>query len=275
MKVIHGRKIKDYKEAVGIAYSEAGAGKMEPTVVDLFATLVDVTKFSSEAQKSINTAIRSRYRGNPTWSGTRWYVPVAKPGFDFRGTPRLTFDILTYLVASGDVDTTTHYYAVSLVGALGKAETMVLPLVILQAMLDDDLSRFAILARSNGYTTWDVPGFKATDIQDAWFNRLSEVLKRKSVASWLLDFGSAGRSVVPLVVGTLLGMQFRENTPAPPIGQQRWTYDNLIQSLQAMAYTPTEAKKMVDQALPYLRVEMTLEEALRCVLQYSTQGGQA
>ena len=47
MKVIHGRKIKDYKEAVGIAYSEAGAGKMQPTVVDLFATLVDVTKFSS------------------------------------------------------------------------------------------------------------------------------------------------------------------------------------------------------------------------------------
>jgi hypothetical protein len=91
----------------------------------------------------------------------------------------------------------------------------------------------------------------------------------------LLDFGSAGRSVAPLVVGTLLGMQFRETTPAPPIGQQRWTYDNLIQSLQAMAYTPTEAKKMVDQVLPYLRVEMTLEEALRCVLQYSTQGGQA
>jgi hypothetical protein len=272
MKAMPGKQIKDYQEAFNLAFSEAGAEKMQITTYDLFASLIDVNKLSPEAQKSINAAVRARYRGNPTWSGIHWYVPVAKPGFDFRGTPRLIFDVQTYMVASGKVDTTTRDYEVSLIGPLGKEENIVLPMVLLQALLDNDLRRFAILARSNGYTTWDVPGFKPIEIQDAWLSQLSAVLKRKSVAAWLLDFGSAGESVQPLVVGTLLGMLFRENTPPPPVGQQSWTYDILVQSLQALAYTPGESKKMVEQTQPNLKAEMTLEAAVRCVLQYNAQG---
>jgi len=275
MKIVPGKRIKDYPSALRLALSEAGAENMQSSVLDLFTPLIEASKLTSEAQKSLNAAIRSRYKGNPVWSGSRWYIPVPKPGFDFRGTPRLILEIQAYLVAAGEVDTATHYYTLSLVGPVGKSETISLPIIFLQALLDQDLGRFNILARSQGLTTWDIPGFKPVEIRDDWLQRLVKVLQKKSVADWLLDFGTAGRSVMPLVAGTLFGITFRETTPVPPLGQQPWTYDSLIQALQAMAYNFSEAKQMVDRALPTLRPEMTLEEALRYVLQYSTQGGQA
>jgi len=44
---------------------------------------------------------------------------------------------------------------------------------------------------------------------------LSWNLERESVASWLLSFGANGRSLMPQVVGSLLGLQFR--TVADPV----------------------------------------------------------
>ena len=58
-------------------------------------------------------------------------------------------------------------------------EGMTFPIVLLQAVLDDDLSRFAVLARSATHTTWEIPGFKPVRLPDDFIARLSDVLKRK------------------------------------------------------------------------------------------------
>ena len=43
-----------------------------------------------------------------------------------------------------------RYYSVTLVGIIGKSERLLVPMVFLQAILDDDLVRFVVLARSGG-----------------------------------------------------------------------------------------------------------------------------
>ena len=79
---------------------------------------------------------------------------------------------------------------------------------------------------------------------------------------------------MPLVVGTLLGLQSMGTTGVPPLGEQRWTYEQLLSALEAMAYQVSEAKEMVARAMPYLRADQTLEEAIRVILQNEGRGGQ-
>jgi len=272
MKILPGRQVKDFREAAELAFREAGADDTSLSVADLFES-ADATNLRSEAEREIIAAIRGKYRGNPTWDGKRWCVPVPKPGYDTRGTPHITIELKTYLVAAGEVETTDHYYPVTLVGLIGKSETLIIPMVLLQAVLDDDLSRFAVLARSGGCTTWEIPGFKPVQLPDDFVRRLSDILKRKSVAAWFEEFGSQGRSIMPLVVGTLLGLQSMGTTGVPPLGEQRWTYEQLLSALEAMAYQVSEAKEMVARAMPYLRADQTLEEAIRVILQNEGKGG--
>jgi hypothetical protein len=274
MKVFPGRIIKDSKEAINLVISEAGAEKMQSSIPDLFAPMIDVNKLNAEAEKSINATVHSSYRRHAEWNGIKWFVPVPTPGYDSRGVPHLTIDITIYLVASGQVETDDRNYSLTLVGPIEKLESVVISLLLLQAILDDNLSRFTILARSGGNTVWEIPGHKPVELPDILLNRISNALTRKSVAAWLIDFGTLGRSVAPLIVGTLLGMQFMGTTKALPVGQQHWDYEQLIEALKAMAYTPTEAKEMVDKALPFLKTDMTLEEAVRFTLQNATSGGQ-
>ena len=274
MKVLHGRQIKDFREAADLAFRDSGADDMRSSVADLFKSVTDITKQRSEAEKNITAAIRGRYRGNPTWEGTWWYIAVPNLGYDTRGTPHITIDLKMYLVAAGEVETGDRCYPSALVGPIGKPEMLVIPLVLLQAILDDDLSRFVVLARSAGRTTWEVPGLKPVELPDDLISRLSEALKRKSVAAWLSDFGSQGRSIAPLIVGALLGMQFMVTAGDIPLGEQRWTYEQLLNALKAMAYPASEAKEMVDRAMPYLRANQTLEEAIRFILQNVANGGQ-
>ena len=151
MKILTGRRVNNFKEAVDLAFREAGADDMSLSVADLFAA-ADATRLRSEAEKDIIAAIRGRYRGNPTWDGKWWCVPVPKPGYDTRGTPHITIELKTYLAAAGEVETTDRYHSVTLVGPIGKLETLIIPIVLLQAVLDDDLSRFTVLARSSGHT---------------------------------------------------------------------------------------------------------------------------
>ena len=273
MKVLHGRQIKNFKEAAELAFREAGADDLSLSIADLFE-LADAAKLRSEAERDIVAAIRGKYRGNPTWDGKWWYVSVPKPGYDSRGTPHLTIELKTYLVAAGEVETTDHYYPVTLVGPIGKSETLTIPVVLLQAILDDDLGRFAVLARSAGKTTWEIPGFKPVQIPDNFIARLSDVLERKSVARWLEDFGSQGRSIMPLVVGSLLGLQSMGAAKTLPLDQQRWTSEQLLSALEGMAYQVSEAKEMITRAMPYLTADMTLEEAVRVILQNEGKGGQ-
>ena len=272
MKILHGRQAKCFTEAADLAFREAGAGDLSLSVADLFQS-ADATKLRVEAEKDVVAAIRGRYRGNPAWDGKWRCVPVPKPGYDTRGAPRVTIDLKTYLVAAGEVETTDHYYPVTLVGPIGKSETLIIPVVLLQAILDDDLSRFAVLARSAGRTTWEIPGFKPVSLPDELVARLSDILKRKSVATWLEEFGSQGRSIRPLIVGALLGLQSMGTAGVPPLGEQRWTYEQLLSALEAMAYQVSEAKEMVTRAMPYLRADQTLEEAIRVILQNEAKRG--
>jgi hypothetical protein len=117
-----------------------------------------------------------------------------------------------------------------------------------------------------------MPGFKPVQLPDDFVGRLSDILRRQSVAAWLEDFGSQGRSIRPLVVGNLLGLQSMGGAKAVPLGQQQWTYEQLLSALEAMAYQVREAGEMVARAMPYLRADQTLEEAIRVILQNG--GGQ-
>ena len=272
MKILEGRHVKNFREAVDLAFSEAGADDMSLSATGLFEE-ADDTKLRSGAEKDIIAAIRGKYRGNPTWGGKGWCVHVPKPGYDTRGTPHIIIDLKTYLVAAGEVETTDRYYTVTLVGPIGKSETLIIPVVLLQAILDDDLSRFAVLARRGGRTTWEIPGFKPVQLPDELVARLSDILKRKSVATWLEDFGSQGKSIMPLIIGSLFGLQSMGTAGVPPLGEQRCTYEQLLSGLEAMAYQASEAKEMVARAMPYLRADQTFEEAMRVILQNEARGG--
>jgi len=272
MKILPGRRAKNFREAAELAFREAGADDLSLSVADLFE-LADAAKLRSEAERDIIAAIRGEYRGNPTWDGKWWCIPLPKPGYDSRGIPQVTIDLKRYIVAAGEVETTDDYYPVTLVGPIGKSETLVIPILLLQAILDDDLGRFAVLARSAGNTIWEVPGSKPVQLPDDFVVRLSDMLKRKSVAAWLKEFGSQGRSIMPLVVGSLLGLQSMGGAKALPLGQQRWTYEQLLSALEAMAYKVSEAREMIARAMPYLTADMTLEEAIRVILQNEGGGG--
>ena len=272
MKILPDRNVKNFREAVELAFREAGADDLALSVGELFESAA-ATRLHSEAERNIIAAIRGRYRGTPTWNGKCWHVPVPKLGYDTRGTPHITIELKTYLVAAGQVETTDHYYLVTLVGPIGKSETLVIPMVLLQAILDDDLARFAVLARSSSNTTWEIPGFKPVQLPDNFIAWLSDVLKRKSVATWLGDLGAPGKSIMPLVVGSLLGLQSMGAAKTLPLGQQRWTSEQLLSALEGMAYQVSEAKEMITRAMPYLTADMTLEEAIRVILQNQGKGG--
>ncbi len=256
-----------------MALHEAGADDVSLSVAELFEG-AEATNLRSEAERNIMAAIRGRYRGNPAWHGKCWCVSIPKPGYDTRGTPQVTIELKTYAVAAGQVETTDRHHAVTLVGPIGKPEMVIIPIVLLQAVLDDDLSRFSVLARSSGRTTWEIPGFKSVQLADTFITRLPEVLKRKSVATWLQGFGSQGRSIRPLIVGALLGLQSMDRAKALPSGEQTCTYEQLVSGLGALAYRASEAKEMIARSAPYLRADHTLEEALRVILQNVVKGGQ-
>jgi len=212
--------------------------------------------------------IRGRYGRSAVWDDDRWFIPVPHLRYDARGLPQLTIQITIHLVAATEVETAGgDYFSITLVGAVGKPETLVLPLSLLEAMLDDDQDRFQIVGRDSTHTAWDVPGFKeAIYLPNDFLARLSSTLARKSVAVWLHEFGSQGESVAPLVVGTLLGLQFHGVAAALPTGQQLWKREVVVDSLTHM-YGTARAKKMFQRAVPYLKAHMTNEEVVRFILQ--------
>jgi len=267
MKIFQGRRAKNFEEAVVLAFREARGDGMSTSVTDLFATVADASRLRGQAEKAIGTAIRDRYKKKPVWKSNSWYVPVPMLRYDGRDIPHLALEITVYLVAAVEVETANDFYSVTLVGAIGKPETLVIPMVVLHAILNDDLGRFGILARSGSHTTWDVPGAKPVHLPNDFSSKLSEILIQKSVAVWLADFGSQGRSVASLVVGNLLGLQFQDKIQSIPAAEERWTPESLIDTLERMAYSRAEAREMLNRAGPALRVDHTFEEALRIVLQ--------
>ncbi len=273
MRVLPGLRAEDFNEATGLAYAEAGSGDMAGTVAGLFDAMVEADALQGEAEKNINAALHHQYRGKTEWRiRERWYIPVPLLRYDARDTPRLIFDVISYLVAPLTVEPAGNLRFVTVVGPLSKPETLILPMVLLQAILDDDMTRFVMLERSASRTTWEIPGTRPVQLPNDFFTKLMEILKRKSVVTWLSEFGLQGRIVAPLVAGSLLGMRLRGAASPQPAAKQTWTTELLVSDLEALSYPIKEAKEMVTRAASHLRTDLTEEEALRIVLQQAGKG---
>ena len=245
---------------------------MSTDITDMFVPLANDNKTSSEADKTIGTAIRNRYGNKTTWRAERWFVPIPKLLYEGKGIPQLTIEITVYLVAAAAIRTQQDSRLVTLVGTVGKPETLSIPMVFLYAFLESDLDRFTIIARDSVYTTWEVPGTKPVRIPNDFVSELATMLRYQSVVAWLGEFGAQGRCVAPLVAGSLLGLAFQDSSQPIPVSRQGFTTEDLVGALESMAFRHNEAMDMVNRAMPRLRADMALEEAIRITLQTGKGG---
>jgi hypothetical protein len=271
MKILSGQQAEKQSEAVRLALQLAGIEGMDTYIIDMFETLPDNDRVNNEADKIIGSTIRNRYGNKATWRADRWFVPIPKLQYDGKDIPQLIIEVDIYLVAAAVVRTQDSRL-ITLAGAVGKPETIAIPMVFLHALLEDDLGRFSIVARDVSYTTWEIPGAKPVRLPNDFIDELSRRLKWQSVVSWLWEFGSQGRYVAPLVAGSLLGLAFRDSGQALPPDKEMVTTDSLVSALESMAYRPAEAREMVKAAAPQLRADMTLEEAIRITLRMGKGG---
>jgi len=271
MKILSGKQAENQNEAVKLALQIAGEEGMDNYIIDMFEALSDNDKINAEADKIISSTIRNRYGSKASWQTERWFAPVPKLHYEGKDTHQLIIEVDIYLIAAAVVRTQDSRL-ITLAGAVGKPETLAIPMVFLHALLEEDLGRFAMVARDASYTTWEIPGAKPVRLPNDFVSELSRRLKWQSVVSWLDEFGSQGRYVAPLVAGSLLGLAFRDSNQALPANNEIMTTDNLISALESMAYQPAEAKEMVRSAAPRLRADTTLEEAIRITLQMGKGG---
>jgi hypothetical protein len=266
MKFVHGYAT-DVDEAVAIVLSEAGPGDMTQEAADLFLTSVDTTRLQTEGEKVVDTEVHRRYGRNARWQGNLWFVPLPRLRYEALPVPLLVFYLQPYLVAGLTILNVDRSPSVNLVGPIGKPEKLILPMEFLQAMLDNRLESFEIVARDGTHTSWKVPFFREPlRLPDGFLSELSLELKRKSVASWLLGYGNNGRNVMPQVVGSLLGLQFRTRTETYPSEKQVWSQDDVLETLIRM-FGAIKARALLNQALPDLKADMTNEEAIRLIIQ--------
>jgi len=271
MKILSGKQAENQNEAVRLALQTAGVDGMDTSILDMFETLSGNDKINAEADKIISSTIRNRYGNKASWRTVRWFVPVPKLHYEGKDIPQLIIEVDIYLIAAA-VIRTQDSRLITLAGAVSKPETLIIPMVFLHALLEEDLGRFAMVARDASYTTWEIPGVKPVRLPNDFVSELSQRLKWQSVVSWLEEFGSQGRYVAPLVAGSLLGLAFRNSSQPLPTNEEIVSTDNLVSALESMAYRPAEAKEMVRSATPRLRADMTLEEAIRITLQMGKGG---
>jgi len=265
MKILAGRRADNLDEATLLAFQEAGKG-FSPDIATVFASVIDADKLRAEAERSINTTVHGRYGRGARWRGRQWFIPLPQPRYDAQPIPRVTFTVQGYLVATITVETADDSYRATLVGPTGKPEKLTLPISFLQAILDDKLEQFQIVGRDSKYTSWNVPGLKESlQLPNDFVAGLSAVLRLKSVASWLLDFGSEGEAVAPQVVGSLLGLQFGATAAPPPVGEQPFQREIVIDTLTRM-FGSARAAEMFQKWAPYLKSSMTNEEAISFIL---------
>jgi hypothetical protein len=268
MKTLIGKRASSLKDATILAFQEAGVENMSADIIDMFTSVVESSsKISAETDKIIGSAVRSRYGNKATWRAERWFVPVPKLQFQGKDIHQLIIEVITYLVAAAVVRTGDDSRLTTLVGPVGKPEIFGLPMVFLHALLENDMGRFAMIARDAGYTTWEVPGARPVRLPNDFMNKLSIIFKYQSVVSWLCQFGAQGRCVAPLVAGSLIGLAFQDSSQPVPANKEMVTTENLVSALEGLAYQPSEARELVRKVSSRLRADMTLEEAIRLILQ--------
>jgi hypothetical protein len=267
MRYFNGEEAADWSEAVPLALDEARKEELSPETAKLFLTTLDQKRLQAETDKSIQSAIRQKYGSQARWSGPRWFIPVVEPRFENVPAPQIIFTVQTYLVAALVVKTPDYVYHRTLVGTAGKLEKLHLPLTFLEGILNDDYeTKFRVMGKDSLMTGWLIPGFKdSLWLADAFVVRLRAVLRRQSVAGWLLDFGTGGRKIIPLVAGTLIGWLLAGKKEAVLILDRPWDRETVIQKLTQMYGSAVAAGKFQKKA-HLLTVAMTNNQALNVLL---------
>ncbi|MDP2950677.1 MAG: hypothetical protein Q8P22_14235 [Chloroflexota bacterium] len=268
MRIMDGGSADSFDEAVRLAFKEAGMADASTGIARLFASVVDSRELKVAAEDAIAAAVRRRYGRDVSWENRPWLVVAPSLQFDARGLPCITARCQSYVVAEAEIRTEQRGsgYPIALVGPLGKPLVLVLPLVFLDALLDDDLQRFRVVSRDGRETCWDVPAIKEpVKLPDTFVAELAGYLRRMPVVDWLWEFGAQGRRLAPLVAGVLMGLRLRQQR-AGPTEAQPWTRESVSQALAGLGLNAGEIQQMWERAAPELRSDMTMEDAIRLLL---------
>ena len=262
MRILAGKRVADFDDAAIVALHDAGRDDMSLDVARLFTSALDLDRLRPEAEKSINSAVHGKYGPRATWSGRRWWVPVPQPGYNSSPIPLMSFTIPAHVVAAVTIQIPGYLaHSATVMGTLNRREKLLLPMSFLQAVLDDDLGQFDVASRDGAHTGWTVPGLKEPlRLPNEFVAQLSRMLQLRSVLAWLLDFGREGKTVMPEVVGSLLGLQSHDVIAPVPIGQQPYRGEVVIADLTRL-FGRARAAEMFERQAPHLKASMTNDEA--------------
>ncbi|RLC60834.1 MAG: hypothetical protein DRI01_09555 [Chloroflexi bacterium] len=272
--------IRDYiensDEAISLAIREAQVEGMKPQVTELFSVIID-TVSQREVEKLVAAAAKSQYGKDAKWDiGHWWQVVVPLPRYESRSLPALIIETRAYLVAPAEVSPgcSRRWWPITLVEPVGKPQLVVLPLCFLLALLDGNEDRYRIVGKDGQWTLREIAGLKQPlRLHDDLVDGLRHVFRMKPVADWLDDFGPRGHRLVPLVVGSLLGLMYQGESASVPLERQAYSQEMLIEIITSMGYGIARARRVLERAEPELGPQMTLEEATRVVLKYISEEG--
>jgi len=273
MKILPGKRVGDFLEAATQALHDAEKDDMSLDVARLFTPALDLDRLRAEGEKSINASVHTRYGQKAAWSGRQWFVPLPQLSYNSSPIPLMSFAVPAYLVAAISIETPGwSSRSATVMGSLGRREKLLLPMSFLQAILDDDLGQFEVASKDGAHTGWTVPGLKEPlRLPNEFVAQLSRMLKLKCVAAWLLDFGSEGETVVPQVVGSLLGLQFHGVITPVPIGKQSYRREVVIADLTRM-FGSALAAEMFERSAPHLKASMSNDEAVTLIIKENGGG---
>jgi hypothetical protein len=267
LKALPGWKANNFREAISLTLKEAGHGDMLPEVVELFISVMEVENLNTEVEKSVSGIVHRIYGNQAKWNEQRWLVPVPELRFDSLPLAQITFTIQAHLVAALNVRANRDSRLITLVGTAGKTEKIILPLIFLKSLLDkDSVERFRIVGKDALRTGWLIPGYTETLwLPNDFVSKLSGVFLQKSVARWVLDFGAVGEEIVPLVVGTLLGLLFASGGGSVPVYNQAWDRETVIQEITRL-YGSAVAQDKFQKKAHLLKAALTNHEAVTVIL---------
>ncbi len=270
------RRVETFEDAIVAAFSEARVEGMAVEVVHLFTPLVDRSTFQHGVEKLTAASVKQKYGRDGRWRIYDWWlVPVPSPRYEAKSLPSLLIDTKVYAVTS--IRVTPPQFQPSHVTAVefaGKLPTTQLPLVFLQALLDGTEDSYRIVGIEGSWVSYEVPGLKQPlRINKEFLDGLRQVFSRKCVAAWLDGFGFHGRNVMPVVVGTMLGMMYGGTSEATPPGQPALSRETLIKVITSLGYSTAEAQRVFKWSEPDIKPGMTLEEATLIMLRHIAEGG--
>ena len=270
MRFVGDKDISDIGVAMRLVLKEAGQQDISEWAIKLFLKSFDKSGLLMEAEKVLKSEVHQHYGRNTRWrySGAGpWLVPLPQLRYDALSTPTLSFSLQPYLAAGMTILDGKYSDHDTLVGAIGKPYKLTLPMIFLQAILNESLGHFTLISKDGTSTTWDIPGLNVPlTLPDDFVKGLSSTLERKSVVSWLLSFGAQGRKLAPQVAGCLLGLQFGGKSKTLSLSEQVWSKEIVIAGLTKL-YGEQTAKMLFNRESPYLSPTMTNEDALKAMLQ--------